>query len=338
MMSDLTIGGTSIGLGEQKGIDLSISKLYDFTEITMPIKVIRGRQDGPRLFVCAAIHGDEINGVEIIRRLNKHKALKSIKGTLILAPIVNAQGFNSLSRYLPDRRDLNRCFPGTPNGSLTSRLAHVFVKEVLENSTHGIDLHTGAIHRSNLSQIRACLHDKETKKMALEFDVPVIIDAAVIDGSLRKAAMERKIPFLVFEGGEALRYDEVAIRSGLMGILSVMRKLGMIEQSLTKAKKVQSFVSNNTAWVRAPHSGILVVKKRLGSVINPEDVLGVISDPLGTTSTKVKATSKGVIIGYTRLPLVNRGDALFHVATLEKMSLVKKSIDIFDDRFDYEER
>ena len=334
----LTIGSEEIYPGETKEIDLFVSKLYDFTEISMPVKVIRGKVDGPRLFVCAAIHGDEVNGVEIIKRLLKHKSLRKIKGTLVAVPVVNVIGFNGLSRYLPDRRDMNRCFPGSSEGPLASRLANLFVTEILDKCTHGIDLHTGTQHRINLPQVRACLSDKETNRLSHEFDVPVILDAALIEGSLRKVASEKNVPLIVFEGGEVLRYNEVAIRTGISGILSVMDALGMIDYKIPKIRKVESFVAKGRHWVRAPQSGMLLIKKKLGSVIKKSDLLGVISDPLGNDKIKVRAKAKGVVIGHTQLPLVNRGDALFHIATFERTQGVGKSIEQFDDQFDYEER
>lgn len=335
---DLTIGNTGIDRGETKEIDLYLGKHYDCTEIYMPVKVMRGKEDGPRLFICAAIHGDEVNGVEIIKRLLKHRALRQIKGTLICVPIVNVFGFNNLNRYLPDGRDLNRCFPGSATGSLGSRMAHLFVTEIIDKCTHGIDLHTGSRHRTNLPQIRASFKVKGTRRLAHEFDVPVILDADLIDGTLRKVAYKNKMPFLVFEGGEPLRYNEIAIRSGLTGILSVMRALGMIKKSSQKTKKVKSFTAKGSSWVRAPHGGILIIKKRLGSIIKRNDLLGVISDPLGNDNFEIRAKKKGVIIGHTQLPLVNRGDAICNVATFEKTQPLIRSMEQFDDRFDYEER
>jgi len=335
---ELTIGNTGIGRGETKEIDLYLGKHYDCTEIYMPVKVIRGEQDGPRLFISAAIHGDEVNGVEIIKRLLKHRSLRQIKGTLICVPIVNVFGFNNLDRYLPDRRDLNRCFPGSENGSLGSRLAHLFVTEIVDKCTHGIDLHTGSRHRTNLPQIRASFRVKGTRRLANEFDVPVILDADLIDGTLRKVAYQKKIPFLVFEGGEPLRYNEIAIHSGVSGILSVMRILGMIKKTTRKTNKVKSFTATGSSWVRAPHGGILIIRKRLGSIIKRNDLLGVISDPLGNDNFEIRATKKGIIIGHTQLPLVNRGDAIYNVATFERTKPLLKSMEQFDDRFDYEER
>lgn len=336
--NDLIIGGTEVRPGESKEINLFLGKQYDFTEIYMPVKVVRGKNDGPRLFVSAAIHGDEVNGVEIIKRLLRHKSLRRINGTLICVPIVNVFGFNSLNRYLPDRRDLNRCFPGSEGGSLGSRVANLFVTEIVDKCTHGIDLHTGSLHRINLPQIRACFKVRGTRQLSNEFDVPVILDAAVIDGTLRQVAAEREMPLLVFEGGEPLRYNEIAIRSGIAGVLSVMRALGMISAAAKKRRKVKSFTAKGNYWVRAPHGGILIIRKKLGNIINKNDLLGIISDPLGNDNIEVRARKKGIIIGHTQLPVVNRGDALFNVATFESTQPLLKSMEQFDDRFDYEER
>jgi len=214
MASDFRIGGVSIKKGERRKIELAVSSLYDGTDLSIPVEVIRGKVDGPVLFISAAIHGDEINGTEIVSRILKNKSLKKLKGTLIAIPVVNIFGFNMLSRYLPDRRDLNRSFPGSTNGSLAARLANVFMKEIVKKSTHGIDLHTGAIHRTNLPQIRASMDDVETKRLAFEFGVPVILNSNFRDGSLREAACSKNIPVLLFEGGEALRFDEKIIQLG----------------------------------------------------------------------------------------------------------------------------
>jgi uncharacterized protein len=195
-MSILTIGGEEIPLGVRKQLALTVAKLYDFTDMKMPVEVVRGEQDGPILFVSAAIHGDEINGVDIVRRLLKHRLLKSIKGTLIAIPIVNVFGFNDKSRYLPDRRDLNRSFPGAEQGSLASQIAYIFRTEIVSQCTHGIDLHTGAIHRRNLPQIRADLSYTPNLLLAGAFGAPVILDASPRDGSLREMVDEKKIPTL----------------------------------------------------------------------------------------------------------------------------------------------
>lgn len=201
--TDFMIGGTAVSPGSRVTIDLPMARLYTHNEITLPVHVVHGRRAGPVFFVCAAVHGDEINGVEIIRRLLKIKALNHLKGTLLAIPIVNPFGFIQRSRYLPDRRDLNRSFPGSSKGSLAGRLAHLFMTEIAERCDFGIDLHTGSNFRTNLPQIRACLNDSQTRELASAFGAPVIVPSVLRDGSLRGAISELGKPVLVYEGGEA---------------------------------------------------------------------------------------------------------------------------------------
>ncbi len=224
----LKIGEVEVRPGQRVTVDLPVARLYTDTSLSMPVKVIRGRRAGPVLFISAAIHGDELNGVEIIRRLLKRPSIKSLRGTVIAVPIVNVHGFLDQSRYLPDRRDLNRSFPGSPKGSIAARLANTFLKEVVLKSDFGIDLHTGAIDRSNLPQIRANLDDPAVTELAQAFGAPVIVNANMREGSLRACAAGHGIPVMIYEAGEALRFDEVCIRAGIRGILQVMRKLDML--------------------------------------------------------------------------------------------------------------
>ena len=334
MQEELIIGGTAIKPGERKQVYLDTAKLYDFTDMSIPIEVVRGKEDGPVLFVSAAVHGDEINGVEIIRRLLTKKAIKNIKGTLITIPIVNVFGFNTKSRYLPDRRDLNRNFPGSEKGSLTAQLAYTFMTEIVEKCTHGIDLHCAAVNRVNLPQIRACLDDKNTKAMAHAFNVPVVLHSALRDGSLRAAARDLKIPMLLFEGGEALRFNEKTIKSGLNGVLSVMREIGMLKPLKNKSVPHDVFTARSSHWVRAPHSGILSVKVNLGERVKKGKVLGIISDPFGQEKHEIIARRTGIVIGMATLPLLNRGEAAFHVATFEDSNVVEEHVDIFEEQLD----
>ena len=228
MQSALTVAGVKIKPGGRITTQIPVARLYTHTEMTMPVHVVHGRREGPRLFVCGAIHGDEIVGTEIIRRLMQRKRLKSLRGTLLATPVVNVYGFLQHSRYSPDRRDLNRFFPGSEKGSLTSQLAGTFMEEVVRGSTHGIDLHAGSNYRSNLPQVRAAIDDPETLRLAKAFKVPVIINAKTRDGSLRHAASESGVTMLLYEAGEALRFDEVAIRAGVRGVMAVMQALGML--------------------------------------------------------------------------------------------------------------
>lgn len=283
----------------------------------MPVHVVHGQRPGPRLVVTAAVHGDEINGVEIIRRLLQQRALAHVRGTLLAVPVVNVYGYIRQSRYLPDRRDLNRCFPGSDRGSLAARLAATLVREVLDGATHGIDLHTGALHRENLAQVRVSLNtDARLTPLAQAFATPIILDAEVRPGSLRAVAAARNIPMIIYEGGEALRFDEVAIRAGLRGVLGVMRHLGMIPERSRRAPSKPPLVARSSLWVRANQSGVLLSLAQLGASVKKDDTLGIISDPFRPADEAVTAPDDGILIGRTNLPLITEGEALYHIARI----------------------
>jgi predicted deacylase len=329
----LRIAGREIPRGSRQRFEIAVGRRATGSQVAIPIEVIHGRRPGPRLFVCAAIHGDEINGVEIVRRLLRRSDLARLRGTLIAVPIVNAFGFVGLSRYLPDRRDLNRSFPGSKQGSLASRIASTFLTEVVENASHGIDLHTAAVHRSNLPQLRASLDDPETERLARAFRAPVIVDATIRDGSLRSEVAKRGIPMLVYEAGEALRFDEASIRVGVRGVMAVMRALAMLPPPTRPAAGPGPVVARSTHWVRAEEGGILRARARLGTSVERGEQLGVIADPLGTMEIPVQASHAGIVIGRSELPLVHAGDALFHLATFEDPSQALQSLERFQDAF-----
>jgi predicted deacylase len=330
------LGGVEVSAGTRASIDLPITDLSTHTPITMPVVVIHGRRKGPQLFVCAALHGDEINGVEIIRRVLQISGLKRLRGTLIAVPVVNVLGFLSQSRYLPDRRDLNRSFPGSLKGSLASRLARLFIDEIVSRSTHGIDLHTGAIHRDNFPQIRGNLDDPETDRMACAFGVPVVINTTFREGSLREAAAKQKVPVIVYEAGEALRFHEPSVRAGVNGVVRVMRALGMLPAKRSAPTERAPLVIRSSKWVRAPRSGLLRTVSPLGGQVKTDDVLGVIADPFGQNEVEVRAPTDGIVIGRTNLPLVHEGDGLYHVARHEGKQVVARSLDEFDPETAYE--
>ena len=331
MQEKLVINEQIIEPGSDLLIDLPLPHLYTRTPMTMPVHVIHGKNPGPRLFVSAAIHGDELNGVEIVRRLLKQPSLKRLKGTLIAIPMVNVYGVIHHSRYLPDRRDLNRSFPGSAKGTLAARLADVFMREIVAQCSHGIDLHTGAIHRSNLPQIRANLDHEETLTLAKAFNVPVLINSNLRDGSLRESAAEQGIPMLLYEAGEALRFDEHCIRAGLQGILQVMRFLGMIRSRKTLKGIKEPYIARSSHWIRAPASGIFRTVQPLGSLLKRDDVLGVISDPISHEEVEVLSPSTGLVIGRTEIPLVYEGEALYHLAKFEDHREVADQIETFQD-------
>lgn len=327
MNGSIKIGNIAVAPGERRIINLPVARLYTHADLSMPVEVVNGRRDGPRLFVSAAIHGDELNGVEIIRRLLRHTSLKRLHGSLIAVPVVNVHGLLHRSRYLPDRRDLNRSFPGNERGSLAARIAHLFMREIVANATHGIDLHTGAVHRDNLPQVRANLNDQETRSLAEAFGTPVLINADLRDGSLREAAAEAGIPMLLYEAGEALRFDEVAIRVGLRGVLNVMRSLDMLPKVKRKEPRVMPVISQGTTWIRAAESGILWSRLRLGARVSKGDVIGRIAAPLMNTEHVVEAPADGILIGRTHLPLVYEGEALFHIARFHRVAVVAEQLE-----------
>ena len=329
----IEIGGTTVKPGTRVNIDLPVADLYTSTSLNMPVQVICGRKAGPVLFVSAAIHGDELNGVEIVRRLLKRRILGSIRGTLIAIPIVNVHGFLNQSRYLPDRRDLNRSFPGSKKGSIASRLADLFITQIVSKADYGIDLHTGAINRSNLPQIRANLDDPETLKIAEAFGVPVIINSDIRDGSLRACAYDRGMPVLIYEAGEALRFDEISIRAGMRGIVNVMRQIGMLPLS-RKTKAVLPVVARSTSWVRAPSSGIVTAKTRLGDSVRKDQRLASVSTPLGDEEDYVIAPFDGIVIGKSNLPLTHEGDALFHVGAFKSIPRAENLVESFAAQHD----
>ncbi len=313
-IAPITIGGVTINAGETKRIELPMPLLYTNTQKSIPVHVQRGKRPGPTLFVSAAIHGDELNGIEIVSRLLKSKSIKTLRGTLIVVPMVNVYGVLNQSRYLPDRRDLNRSFPGSRKGSLAGRIAHLFLNEIVTHCDYGIDLHTGAIHRSNLPQIRANLDDPETLAAAKAFGMPVLLNAEERDNSLRQAASERGVKVILYEAGEALRYDEFSIRAGVKGIINVMREIGMLNKRKGSGKQVRLFIARQSGWVRASESGFVNHVAQLGDHVGKGDVLATISDPFGTLLDTIVSYNEGVVIGKQNIPLTQEGEAMYHIA------------------------
>lgn len=331
--SAFELGNSRIEPGERLVVDIPFGKLYTHTELNIGAHVINGKKAGPVLLVAAALHGDEINGVEICRRLLKLPRLKFLRGTLVVVPIVNTYGFVQQSRYLPDRRDLNRSFPGSEKGSLGSRMAWQFSERILKKCTHVIDLHTGAIHRSNYPQVRATSKDKVSLKMAASFNAPIIIKAASRDGTMRGTANSLGIPIILYEAGEALRFDEQSINIGVRGIVNVMESLGMLSIS-KKQPKTQSLFSKKSSWVRAEHDGIARYYQGLGQIVNQGDTLAHIYSPYSDFEVAVTAPFSGIIIGRNNLPLVNEGEALFHIAEVSELDEAEKTLDAINDEVD----
>ncbi len=312
--SAITLGETEIPAGVRVDTEIPVARLPTGTWLSLPVAVLNGAHPGPRVWLDAAIHGDEVNGLEIIRRVLPRIDPARLRGSLLAVPMVNVFGFIHQIRYLPDRRDLNRCFPGSSRGSLAARLANLFMREIVARCKYGIDLHTGSLHRTNLPQVRADLADPETRRIAVAFGAPLVYGAKGIRGSLRDSARRRGVHVLVYEGGEPLRFDEEAIAVGVRGILRVLAALEMWDGPLDELPPPVE--ASESRWLRASRSGIFHLEASLGERVKKNRVVGRISESLSSRERPVKATFDGLIIGYTNNPLVYRGDALVHLARI----------------------
>ncbi|HYN34678.1 MAG TPA: succinylglutamate desuccinylase/aspartoacylase family protein [Ilumatobacteraceae bacterium] len=307
------IGELDVAPGRSATGELPIARLVTGTRISLPLQVFHGRTDGRVVWLSAAVHGDEINGVEIIRRVTRSLDARKMSGTVIAVPIVNVHGFLNGDRYLPDRRDLNRSFPGSPTGSLAARIADLFMSEIVRRCDVGIDLHTGSDHRTNLPHIRADLDDPETRKLAEAFGAPLMLHAKTRDGSLRGAATDRGATVLLYEGGEALRFDHESLSTGVVGIRQVLTELDMIDADSADPRPVP-VESRRSSWIRARRSGIALLDVELGEVVQRGQLLGLIHDSVGKRLSRITAPRVGIVIGRVQQPLINQGDALVHLA------------------------
>lgn len=306
------IGDTEIPAGTRSRIELPVARLPVGSWLSLPVEIVHGSQPGPTVWLSGAIHGDELIGVPIIRRTLRRLVPSALRGTIVAVPVVNIFGLVSESRYLPDRRDLNRSFPGAKRGSLAARLAHLFMTEVVSKSDLGIDYHTGSGGRTNLPQVRCDLDDPETKAAALTFGAPIMLHSKLRDGSLRAAAGDLGIRCLLYEAGEAGRLDMDAIETGLDGTLRVLHLLKMIDDApADPARLPQQF--RKTRWVRAPRSGFFELAVRAGERVARGDRLGSVFSAVNDKSIAVKAPCDGTVIGHQCTALVHRGDAVIHL-------------------------
>ena len=306
------VGGHEVRPGTADHFELPIGRLVTGTDMALPVRVVHGAEPGPTAWLNAAIHGDEVGGVEVITRVLAGLDPATVRGTLLAVPVVNVWGFVGGDRFLPDRRDLNRSFPGSPTGSLAAQIAHLFMTEVVDRCSVGIDLHTASDNRANLPQVRADLDDPETRRLAEAFGAPVMVHARNRAGTLRQAAGRRGATVLLYEGGEALRFDAAAISAGVDGVCRVLAAIGMVDGPTAPGQP--SVESRTTGWVRAGRSGILHLAVDLGDRLERRQVLGTIDDAFGNAVAAVRANRAGTVVGITRSPLVNRGDAVAHLA------------------------
>lgn len=306
--------------GERVSLALPLPELFSCAPLYMPIKVIHGKQAGPCLLVTAAMHGNELNGTEIINRLFDTKVLNRLQGTLIAIPVLNVYGLINRSRYLPGGLELDQCFPGSKTGTLAARLAHIFTSEIFDKADVCIDLQTGFINYTNLPQIYVNFEDSRAKALAETFNAPVISNTVCENGMLRTLAFKKKKPFLLFEAGEAMRFDEHAIKVGVKGVLNVMRKLDMFPANVKREPSLKSFFTEKNIWVRAATSGISHSKHKLGQYVKKGEILCTINDPFGATeSMAIVSPEEAVIVGKNNLSLVHEGESLFQLSVFPKM-------------------
>lgn len=316
MQLPLTINKQVIEAGESKTVILNSYELHTKTKIEIPVHVIHAKRKGPALLLSAGMHGEETNGIEIIRKIIARREVQNLKcGTLVAIPVINIVSFLYGSRDLPDGRDLNRCFPGTKNGSLGSRIAYDLMKHILPIIDFGVDFHTGGAKINNFPQLRCVFDFPDNVNLAKRFSPPLIIDSTYRDGTFREEASKKNKPILVYEGGESMRFDYLAINEGVNGCLRLMTSYKMIDFDIPSNPSVK--IKKDT-WVRANNSGLFHMSVNNGAHVRQGDLLGIIFDPFGETEDKLLSPVTGYIIGINNQPVVNQGDALIHVGMEER--------------------
>lgn len=310
----IVIGGEKVAPGEEKLLKINIDRLPTGTLIDIPVYVFNAKEPGPTILVQAGLHGDEINGIEIVRRMLHETRFKIKKGAIIAVPILNIFGFIHFSRDVPDGKDVNRSFPGTKSGSLASRMAYHYVSEIMHQMDFAIDLHTGGAQRHNFPQIRFTKEDDNSRELATVFNAPYSFSSRLIKGSFRNAAFQMGKPAIVFEAGESMRFDDYAILEGMQGILNVMKHFGMITKiEPMYIERMQTVMLSERKWLRAPTAGMFIPELTNGSEIKKGQELGLITDTYAKRSKKIKAPYDGYVFSINHQAVVNQGDALFHI-------------------------
>ncbi|MEL6916086.1 MAG: succinylglutamate desuccinylase/aspartoacylase family protein [Bacteroidota bacterium] len=311
---DIIIGGVPVAPGEEKLLTIKIDRLPTGTLIDIPVYVFNSKKPGPTILVQAGLHGDEINGIEIVRRMLYEKRFKIKKGAVIAVPILNIFGFIHFSRDVPDGKDVNRSFPGTKSGSMASRIAYHYVSEIMHQMDVSIDLHTGGNQRHNFPQIRYTHGDENSLKLAEIFNAPFSFSSKLIKGSFRNAAFKMNKPTIVFEAGESMRFDDYAIQEGIQGILNVLNHFKMIGKVDPKYVERSGTVHlQGHKWLRAPTAGMFIPKVTNGSELKKGQPMGMVTDTYAKHTKKITAPYDGYVFCINHQAVVNQGDALFHV-------------------------
>ncbi len=312
MNRTITVAGVDVSPGQRIDVAPLASESYTGDRTTLPMAVLNGAADGPKVFVTAAVHGDELNGTAVCRELLGRLDPSRLGGVLVLVPIVNVLGAQLHSRYLPDRRDLNRSFPGSYSGSTAARIARLVIDEVVTGSDAGVDLHTAANRRTNVPQLRIDTSDRVALALAGVFGAPYVLDASLRNGSLREVAQDMAVPVLTFEGGEALRFEPEVVEIAVDGVLRLLAHLGMIEEGPAPPPSPPT-VMHESRWVRAERGGIIDLHVVPGESVVTGQPLWTTTSPLGAERATVESPDDGVVIGATTLPLVTPGDAIVHL-------------------------
>ena len=301
--------------GESKTIYMEIAKLHTATKLKIPIIIERSKIDGPTVLFSAGIHGDEINGIEIVRSIIVQKINKPVRGTTICIPVVNMFGFVNKSREFPDGRDLNRMFPGSKNGSLASRFAFHLLKEIIPHVDYAVDFHSGGASRFNAAQIRIVPQNEELKKLAEIFGATYTLFSKNISGSFRSACEKRNVKILLFEGGKSLDINDTIAEEGVNGAKRLLNHLKMLspKQKLSPQHDPTIFIKKSS-WIRANKSGLFHDYNKIGCYVKKGFILGSITDPFGKFEQKVKAPNDGYIINANHAPIVYQGDAIYHIS------------------------
>ncbi|MES2486556.1 MAG: succinylglutamate desuccinylase/aspartoacylase family protein [Bacteroidota bacterium] len=312
---DITILGETILPGESKTINMEIARLHTMTKLKIPIIVERSKIDGPVVLFSAGLHGDEINGIEIVRQIIVRKINKPKRGTIICIPVINVFGFVNKSREFPDGRDLNRVFPGSRNGSLASRFAWHMLKEIIPHVDYAIDFHAGGASRFNAPQIRIVPNNAELKELSDVFNAPFTLFSKNIAGSFRNAVGKLGVKMLLFEGGKSLDINDNVTQEAVHGAKRVLEHLGMLNprKNAHKPDAGPIYIESST-WIRARHSGLLQNRIAPGKYVEKGEVIACITDPFGKFEQKVKAPNSGYIINSNDGPIVYQGDAIFHIS------------------------
>ena len=321
-MAKFYILGKEILPGESVELSMDVAKLHTNTPVQVPVFVERSLKDGPIVLLMAGMHGDEINGMEIIRRVIRKKWNKPISGTIICLPVFNIFGYLNLKRELPDGRDLNRSFPGSKNGSLASQFAYQFMNQIAPNVDVVIDFHTGSAQRSNIAQIRCLLSDPISMELARVFNPPFIVHSGYISKSVREALNKMGKKILLFEGGKTNSIDETIVEEGLLGIQRILNYFNMKNFKLDPIEE-ESIIIKSSRWLRAPQSGVFHSEVKNGQHVEKGDLLGFVSDPYGSSERKIKSNATGYIICTNEAPLVNKGDAIFHIGSALNVEKIK---------------